>query len=208
MRSRALGAMTFLVAVAVAGQVQARHGDRNEDVPEDRAEVTVEFMAFADDSSLFGLKVLDTNRGNRFEVRDTKKNTVVKEYLFGEGEDKKVWRRVKRKHKLTQDPVPNGENLKKGITLIGNPKKGQLVLYVMKGDRIKPYATIPLRVVVKRKETTPAKASVKELVFDQRGRFFVVVIHQKLKGRWEMETDTVEAFRFKAYKAKFGSDGG
>ena len=35
-----------------------------------------------------------------------------------------------------------------------------------------------------------------------------MVIHQKLKGRWEMETDIVEAFRFKAYKAKFGSDGG
>ena len=199
--------LMILLASLIIGvpQAAAQRGDDGEEMPEELEQITLEFAAFSEDSREFSVFVTDELRGDSFQVFDTKKGKLKKTYPVDEGRKKAVWRKVKRKHAMKQDGVPNGENLKKEITIMGNQKRRQLVLYVMKGERIRPYTKIDLPEIKIRRKRKPVQASVKEIVFDQKGKYFVVIYHQKVSGTYPYESDKIRSFKFKSYKAKFGA---
>lgn len=192
--------------VPAAASAERPMGD--DDMPADESNRTIEFMAFSKSGKEFAIKVKDDMQGESFEVYDSKKSTLIKAYGYDEGGEKGTWRKVKHKYDLTNEPVEGGENPKKGVTVLGNPKDGQLQLYITNGEKIRKYASIKLPVVKIRRKKKQSKGSVKEIVFDQKGKYFVVVYHQKVPGTFERETDSVASFKFKAYKARFaGGDG-
>ena len=95
---------------------------------------TFEFVAFSTDSRLFALKVVDESIGNFFQVRKTKKNAVVASYVFNDDNEGKVWRKVKREHKLAQEPVKAQENPVKGFSLMTEVRGAKLRILVMRTD--------------------------------------------------------------------------
>lgn len=162
----------------------------------------LELVAFSDDGKEFALKVVDIERGSMFEVRDSKKNEVVARYPFDEGTEKKAWRKAKKKHDLKFEPE-GPENKKKDVTLMSTQKGDKLNIYVMRGEAIKKYTDIPLLVPTKQKKGDPAESLVKMMAWGPKGKYVVVVYHQKLMDMFEWEGDFVHAFKFRSYKVKF-----
>lgn len=164
--------------------------------------VQLEFLAFNEDSTEYLVKVLDEQIGNALQVRSTKDNELIKAYPFQPDDEERTIKRVRKKHSLTQDPHEDPANpKKKALTLLLGQKGDKLVVYVMKGDRIKQYDEID---VLKDKDGNVAKAAMKQLVWDQRGKNVVIVYHQKFDGDHPWQSDFVYSFKFKSYKAKFG----
>jgi hypothetical protein len=187
--------MVALVVTFLAILPSAQAGERPS------AEQTMEFVAFSTDGRLFALKVTDEAAGNLFQVRKTKKNQVVGSYVFNASNEEKVWRKVRREHRLEQEPVEAQENPKKGITLMTEVRGSKLRLMVMKGERILPYASVDLRTTRKGKA---AEAFVKSVVWDQKGKYAVVIYHQAMADPLPWEGDSVHAFRYRSYKVDFG----
>lgn len=168
----------------------------------DIRKVQLEFLAFNEDSDEYLVKVIDENVGTVLQVRSTKDNELVKAYPYMVDDEDKTIKRVRKKHKLSQDPVEDPANpKKKALTLLLGQKDDKLVIYVMKGDRIQKYDDIP---VLKDKDGNLAKATMKQLVWDQRGKNVVIIYHQKFPGEYGFQSDFVFSFKFKSYKAKFG----
>ncbi len=171
----------------------------------DRTRQKMELVGFSDDGKEFVLKVTDEERGTFFQVRTTKKNEIVKVYPFAEGEDKKVFAKVKRVHEVGGELSDSPENPKKGVTLMSAQKEDKLFLYVMKGDRIAKYDEIALE---KTRKGDPAKSNVMQMAWDPKGKYGVVVYHQKLTDLGEWEGDFVYSFVYRSYKVNFGDDSG
>lgn len=191
-----------LVVVALCGLAwgwvagaPARAADRPD------SQQTLEFVAFSTDSRLFALKVVDDSVGSFFQVRKSKKNTVVSSYVFHEANEDKVWRKVKREHKLEQEPVKAQENPVKGFSLMTEVRGARLRVLVMKGERILPYTSVELLTTRKGKA---AEAFVKETVWDQKGKYGVIIYRQSLHDPLLWEGDSVHAFRYRGYKVDFG----
>ncbi len=168
----------------------------------DIRKVQLEFLAFNEDSDEYLVKVIDENVGTVLQVRSTKDNELVKAYPYMLDDEDKTIRRVRKKHNLSQDPVEDPANpKKKALTLLLGQKDDKLIIYVMKGDRIQKYDDIP---VLKDNDGNLAKATMKQLVWDQRGKNVVIIYHQKFPGEHGFQSDFVYSFKFKSYKAKFG----
>ncbi|TNF23623.1 MAG: hypothetical protein EP329_26985 [Deltaproteobacteria bacterium] len=167
----------------------------------DIRKVQLEFLAFNEDSDEYLVKVIDEQIGTVLQVRSTKDNELVKAYPYQLDAEERTIKRVRKKHNLTQDPHEDPANpKKKTLTLLLGQKDDKLVIYVMKGDRIKKYDEID---VLKDKDGNVAKASMKQLVWDQRGKNVVIIFHQKFPGDHAWQSDFVYSFKFKSYKAKF-----
>lgn len=168
----------------------------------DIRKVQLEFLAFNEDSDEYLVKVIDENVGTVLQVRSTKDNELVKAYPYMLDDEDKTIKRVRKKHNLSQDPVEDPANpKKKKLTLLLGQKDDKLIIYVMKGDRIQKYDDIP---ILKDKDGNLAMATMKQLVWDQRGKNVVIIYHQKFAGDNGFQSDFVYSFKFKSYKAKFG----
>ena len=162
----------------------------------------MELVGFSDNGREYALKVEDAQRGFMFEVRDSKKNEVEARYPFDESTEDRVWRKVKRKHEMTVEPS-GPENKKKDVTLMTTQKGDKLIIYVMRGEAIKKYDEIQLLVPEKNKDNPPAESTVLNLSWGPRGKYAVVVYHQKLKDMFEWEGDFAHSFKFRSYRVKF-----
>ena len=188
-----------LLDLAAAWTASASELARAADRPPSKEAIA--FVAFSSDSREYCLKVTDENLGTLFQIRDSKKNTLVKNYPFPEEDEKKVWRQVKKAHSLDQEPVEDQENPKNGVTLMTKVKGDKIQILMMKGDQIAPYDAIEL---LKTKKGEPAKATVKQVVWDQSGKYAVLVYHQKLTDLLPWEGDFASSFKFRSYRVSFG----
>jgi len=161
---------------------------------------SIEVVGFTKDGKEIILKIVDEHVGDLLQVRQTKKNKILKAYPFQSGEDKRAWRRVKKTYPPAQDYEPSAEHPRRPYTLMTVQKGDNIGLFVMKGDRIKPYAEIPL---LKSKEGVTAEAFVKQAVWGPRGKHIVVVYHQKTADKLTWEGDFVRTFKFKSYRVNF-----
>ena len=167
-----------------------------------KSQQTMEVVGFSEDGKLFALKTKDEEGRHAYQVRSSRKGKIEQVYSFFEGEEKKAWRKVKRKHGIKADPSDTAENEKLGITLVTAQKGEKLMLYVMKGERVKTYGSVPIQKAEDGKKA--ATANVSQLVWGPKGKHVVMVYHQKLKKPFPWKSDAVHAFKFKAYKASFG----
>jgi len=199
----ALLALATLVAVPLglaSYDAQARRSDSGTNLMDIRR-VQLEFLAFNEDSDEYLVKVQDEQIGNALQVRSTRNNELIKAYPYQPDDEDRTIKRVRRKHDLTQDPHEDPANPKKDeLTLLLGQKGDKLIIYVMKGDRIQQYDEID---VLKDKDGNVAKAAMKQLVWDQRGKNVVIIYHQKFPGDHPWQSDFVYSFKFKSYKAKF-----
>ena len=164
---------------------------------------TMEVVAFSSDGKLFAVKVLDENLGSLFQVRDGKKDKLVDSVPFQPDDEKKAWARLKRKHDLTQKPVESQDNPTKGVSLMTRIKDGRIQIMMMKGEQIRPYSELEL---MKTKDGEPASASVKQVVWDGKGKVAVIVYHQKIKDLLEWEGDFVTSFKYRSYRVSFDAE--
>ena len=205
MNRPALLALAVLLAVPfgfTASEAAAARPSAGDSSLQDIRKVQLEFLAFNDDSSEYLVKVIDENVGTVLQVRSTKDNTLVKAYPYQLEDEEKTIKRTRKKHNLTQDPVEDPANpKKKTLTLLLGQKDDKLIVYVMKGDKIKKYDAID---VLKDKDGVTAAATMKQLVWDQQGKNVVIIYHQKFPGDNGFQSDFVYSFKFKAYKANFG----
>lgn len=202
MHRLALIALVALVALPLGHAVRPATALAAAPSKDDIRRVQLEFLAFNEDSSEYLVKVTDVEIGTVLQVRSTKDNALVKAYPYVLDEEEKTIKKVRKKHAMTQDPVEDPANpKKKQLTLLLGQKGDKLVLYVMKGDRIKKYDEIE---VLKEKDGTTATATMKQLAWDQRGKNVVLIYHQKMPGDHGFQSDFVYSFKFKSYKASFG----
>ena len=186
--------------IALSGYVLSMDVRAQSDLP--KSQQTMEVVGFSADGKLFALKTKDEEGRHAYQVRSSRKGAIEHVYSFFEGDEKKTWRRVRRKHDIKAEPSQTAENDKLGITLLSAQKGDKLLIYVMKGERIKKYGSVPVQQSQDGKGS--ATANVSQLVWGPKGKHVVMVYHQKLKKPFVWESDAVHAFKFKAYKASFG----
>ncbi len=196
---------SVVLALALASSLLLGLGSASASAPAMTQRVTYEFVGFLDGGQQFVVKVRDENIGTKYEVYKTKKLDLVKAYPYLEGEEKKVERKIARKHGDLEPPADDATNPKKKVMMLVGQKKDKLNIYMMKGERIKKYDDIE---VYQDEETNEvAAASAKQAVWSTNGKYAVVIYSVKLAQKFKtVDRDLLHAFKFKSYKVKF--DGG
>ncbi|HRE91686.1 MAG TPA: hypothetical protein PK095_21390 [Myxococcota bacterium] len=187
--------------------------------PANTAAIKIEFIAWSSDSGHVLLKIQDPNRpGFLFQVRDVK-GEVVKmgkksavfpsEFPPMSDEEKKFIKGIMNgKVKVDGQPVKFDQlgiaeaahPTKTDIMLMTGQKGDELVIMGMRGERATRYDRID---VMKDKKGVVAKATQKQLVWDQDGKNFILVYNQKLESKdTPFDGDFFQVFQFKSYKVK------
>jgi hypothetical protein len=166
-----------------------------------KSQQTMEVVGFSANGKVFAVKTKDDEGRHAYQVRTSKKGEIEKVYSFFEGEEKKTWRRVKRAHEITAEPTESPENEKLGMTLVTAQKGDKLVVFVMKGEKVKRYGAVSLQ--KGRDGKSVATANVGQLVWGPKGKHVVMIYHQKFKKPQPWESDAVHSFKFKRYKVSF-----
>jgi hypothetical protein len=204
--ARTLTTLTLALLLVLALAAPASAGGRGDDLeavgPDTRQ--TMELAGFSKDGKKFVLKITDEEGRSLFEVRESRKGKHVASYPFFPEQDKAAWRKAKREHELDGAPSDGPENKDKGITLLSAVKGEALNVYAMSGETCtKLIDKIPLKKIEKGKNKGKvAEAFVKQLLWGPRGKFVVVVYHQKIEDTFPWEGDFAYSFKFKTYKAK------
>lgn len=191
-----------ILALAVLGTaiLFSGHATAADDIRDIR-KVQLQFLAFNEDSSEYLVKVLDENIGSVLQVRETRNNELVKAYPFSADEEDRTVKRIRARHKLTVDPHEDPANPRKEeLTMLLGQKGDKLMIYIMKGEQIKTYDSIPL---LTNKDGEVAKATMKQLVWDQDGKNVVIIYHQKFPGQHGFASDFVHSFKFRSFKVSF-----
>ncbi len=171
----------------------------------DQRSVQLEFVAFSENSQEYLVKVVDADIGPVLQVRSTKKNKLIKAYPYDLEREKAMIKRIRRKHKLVQDPVDDATNPRKGYVMMTRDMGDKLGIYMMRDEKIRLYDELEL---LKDDDDKPARANQKQLVWDQRGKYAVIIYSQKLEGAYGFSGDFLHAFKFKSYKASFAEPEG
>ena len=161
---------------------------------------TISCVGFSADGKEAAFHVIDENIGTLFQVRSLKRNEIVASYPFDEGGEKSAWRRVKRKHKLDDAFNDSPENTRKNVVMMSQVKKDAIHIFMMRGEAIKPYTTIPLYTD---KKGRAGEAFVKQMIWNPKGKLGVVIYHQKTAGPMVWKGDFVHTFKFKSYRLDF-----
>lgn len=199
-----LAALLVPIALVERADGRGRSGDDSPDgVPSTKQ--TLEVVGVSEDGRKFALRVDDDNRGTFFQVRETKDEEVVEAKRFRESNEDAVWKQVKRKHDLTGELVDEPQNPKKDVTLMAVQEDDQLVVHVKEGKKIAPYGKLDL---LTNEDDEPATAYAKQTVWGPRGKYAIIVYHQKLEGDFDWQGDFVKSFKYRAYRVDFGDDGG
>ncbi|MGM0574432.1 MAG: hypothetical protein ACQEXJ_01685 [Myxococcota bacterium] len=191
-----LAAVVTLSAAAATAEPRGAAG-----VPSSKQQM--EIVGFSDSGREYVLRVVDENVGTVFQVRDTRRNELLKAYPFREDAEEVVWRRVVRKHDIDEELHAKPDNPRKPYTILTAVKGGELVIYVMKGERIGEYERVDL---METEEGEPAEAFVKQVAWGPRGKNAAIVYHQKIADPLEWEGDFVHAFDFKTYRVDLGDE--
>jgi hypothetical protein len=201
-KSLTVALVTCLMATSLVPTAEAKgKGGGGPELPPTRQAITC--VGFSANGKEAVFQVIDENIGTLYQVRDTKKNAVIASYPYEEGGAKSAWRKVKRAHKLDSKFADSPENVRKKVVMMSQVKGDKILVHMMRGEVIKPYTEIPLHT---NKKGEPAEAFVKQMVWNPKGKVAVVVYHQKTVGKMIWEGDFVHAFKFKSYRAGFGSD--
>jgi hypothetical protein len=178
--------------------------------PTDTKSEQIQFLGFSQDGELFALKVNDLQRTPRVEILESKSMKPVGRYPFSDDTDfKKAWSKAKQKHKVDKPSADKGpEHPTDGITILTSQKKDKFFILATKCGKLAPYDAIDvLKGSTKTEKDIPAKANQVELVWDQGGKYVVIVYHQKIPGSWAWESDFVHAFKFKPSEVPFECEG-
>ncbi len=198
--------VTAAVAACFVGLAAgAAFADDDDEGKRPKTSQTMEVVGFSTDGGSLVLKVEDEMRGSMFQIRDSKKGKVREAFPFREDTEKKAWRKVKKAIELDEEWVNGPENPKKEVVMMTAPKGTGLCVYMMKGERIKMYTNIDLLTT---KKGEVAESFVKQMAWDRRGKYAVLIYHQKLTDLLEWEGDFVYSFKFKSYKASFDDEEG
>lgn len=196
-------AASLLAALLVTATSGAALADDDDEGKRPKTSQAMEVVGFSTDGSSFVLKVEDEMRGPMYQIRDAKRGTVAEAFPFREDTEKKAWRQVKKAIDLDKEWVNGPENPKKEVVMMTAPKGTNLCIYMMQGEAIKLYTKVALLTTDKGEV---AESFVKQMAWDRRGKYAVLVYHQKIKDLLEWEGDFVHAFKFRAYKASFDDD--
>lgn len=202
-RGLTIVALTLLVALLTSPAMARRKKRDSPELPPTRQDITA--VGFSTNGKEVVFRIVDENIGTLFQVRAVKRNKVLASFPFSEGEEKRAWRKVKRAHNVDKDFSDAPENPRKNVVMMSQVKGDEILIHMMRGEAIKPYLTIPLYT---NRKGEPAEAFVKQMVWDQKGKYGVIVYHQATVGRMKWEGDFVHTFKFKVYKTGFGSGGG
>lgn len=200
-----LAARSLAAALSVLALTSVAHAARDEAAPPVPAsKQVIEVVGFSSDGREVFLRVDDENTGLSFQVRDAKKGDLVKTYPFQEDDEKRARARLSKAHDGSDAWVDGADNPRKEITLMTAQKGKDLVIYMMKGDRIVEYERVPL-LTTRKKE--PAKSFVKQVAWDPRGKYAAVVYHQEIQDLLPWEGDFVHTFKFKSYRVSGAVEG-
>jgi len=197
-----LVALAALVALLTSPALARKPKVDSPELPPTRQDITC--VGFSVDGREVVFRVVDENIGTLFQVRSVKKNEVLASFPFSEDEEKRAWRKVSKAHKIADEFADAPENPRKNVVMMSQVKGDKILIHMMRGEAIKPYLDIPL---YKNKKGEPAEAFVKQMVWDKKGKFAVVVYHQATQGRMKWAGDFVLTFKFKLYKSGFSSGG-
>jgi hypothetical protein len=181
--------------------------------PQETRQEDIEFIAWAEDSSSYMLKVKNANNpATIFQIRDTETGEIIKkgrkpavEIANGQEEEMKVEKKMRKAWNMTQDPYteavhPRREN----IMVMTGQKKDKFVVMGVNGERATPYEKID---VMRDGKENLARTFQKQLVWDQDGRYLAIVYRTELKSDPAFEGDLIYVTRFRTTRVK-SADGG
>jgi len=165
-------------------------------------------VAFDKDSEKFLLRVDDPAIGLLFQVRLMFQGRMVEEQTFERKDEKDAEKKLRAKHKLTEDAVKGQKTPDGKYVLMGFKDGAFLRLFFLEQASMK--AGYYDRVELKQAEDgSVGEAFLKEAFWTPDGRQFLAIVHQKLaSGRLEVDADQFYIYSFKRYKIHFSGDEG
>lgn len=160
------------------------------------AKQSLEIRGFAKNGKKVALYVKDADRGASFQVRDVKKNKLLKAYPI-RGSEKGTWRRVQREHDIVSPLHDVPDNPRKDLTLVVTPRGSDLIIQFSREGKIAEYDRVPL---LEPRKGSPAKAYIKQMAWGPKGKNVAVVYHQKVQDLLTWEGDFVHTFKVKSYR--------
>lgn len=201
MSPRASGLALFLLLVAQASpDVQARRASKTAKLELPPTQQTITVVGFCDGGKEVILDIVDENIGSLYQVRDVRRGKVIASYPYADKQSRRAWRTLKRKHSVQSGFADSPDNAKRRVTMLSSLGSGAIRVLVMRGETIKPYTTIPLFVG---RDNQVAEAFVKQIVWDARGKYAVIIYHQAVEGRLTWRGDFMHGIKYKSYRAGF-----
>ena len=192
---RALLAGVLLVVLCSAGLAAAQ-------VP-----ITLEPVGLSLENELYAVKVLDQDRGNYFSVRALKTEEVVKEYPYEIQTEERVWKQVVQKHGLTDKLVVSQSSPRDGWTIMGAPaKKGPKYNILVSGNgKVGLLEQLDLEHEDEREKVT-AVGMLKQVAWDEKGKWLIVILNQKMGGSFPFDRDASHSLRFRSFRVQWGKN--
>jgi hypothetical protein len=165
-------------------------------------------VAFDKDCEKFLLRVDDPAIGLLFQVRLMFQGRMVEEATFDRKDEKEAEKKLRAKHKLTDDAVKGQKTPDGKYVLMGFKDGVFLRLFFLEQASMK--AGYYDRVELKQAEDgNVGEAFLKEAFWTPDGRQFLAIVHQKLSSpRLDVDADQFYVYTFKRYKIHFSGDQG
>lgn len=169
--------------------------------------ITMEPVGLSLENEVYAVKVLDVDRGNYFSVRSLQSDERVKDYPFEIETAEKVWKQVEKKHALTDKLVISQSAPKDGWTIMGAPaRKGPKYNILVSGNgKVGLYAQVDL-IHEEEREQVVATAMLKQVAWDEKGKWLIVILNQKLGGSFPVDRDEPHSMRFRSFRVQWGKN--
>lgn len=169
--------------------------------------ITLEPVGLSLENELYAVKVLDMDRGNYFSVRKLKSDEVVKEYPYEIQTEEKIWKQVVSKHGLSDELVLSQASPKDAFTIMGAPaKKGPKYNILVSGNgKVGLVHQVDLEHEEEREQVT-ATGMLKQVAWDKKGKWLIVIVNQKLGGSFPIDRDYSHSLRFRSFRVQWGKN--
>lgn len=169
--------------------------------------ITMEPVGLSLENELYAVKVLDIDRGNYFSVRKLTSDEQVKDYPFEIDTEEKIWKQIVKRHDLKDTLVTSQASPKDGWTIMGAPaRKGPKYNILVSGNgKVGTLAQVDLEHEDER-EKIVATGMLKQVAWDEKGKWVIVILNQKMGGSFPFDRDEPHSMRFRSFRVQWGKN--
>jgi hypothetical protein len=145
------------------------------------------------------VKVNDVQRGDYYSVYKSRTGEKLKDYPFTVDNEKRVFKRLKRKEELDDEGAEGGASPKDGTLINGIYDGKDLTLQVQSGKNLGVLDVIdPPKASVKLKT-----ARIKESRWNTKGKLVVVFVTWEYEEDQIQATETIHIYRYRPWKVRW-----
>lgn len=165
--------------------------------------ITMEVVAFSPEKDLYALRIMDVDRGNYFSIRKLDEGEKVKDVAYEIETEERIWKQLVKKYELTEEAVISQASPDGRFTLLGAPKGPKYRIMVNGNGKVGTLMDIDLQVDEQSKEV--AKGMLKQVAWNKKGKWVVLIVNQRLGGNFPMDRDFAYQTKFRSFRVKWSN---